>query len=141
MHNNRKTSVSSSSGNPDDGSGSKQVWRVKSFELVPVREESHGVFYSGDCYVVLYTYLKNTKEYHIVYFWLVSQCFLFLLEWFSVLSLIIIETIVKVNAIRLPQQISKFSKIQLVVYYQCCVLIVSYYKAILCYSPLVAKIA
>ena len=127
MHNNRKTSVSSSSGNPDDGSGSKQVWRVKSFELVPVREESHGVFYSGDCYVVLYTYLKNTKEYHIVYFWLVSQCFLFLLEWFSVLSLIIIETIVKVNAIRLPQQISKFSKIQLVVYYQCCVLIVSYY--------------
>ena len=127
MHSNRKTSVSSSSGNPDDGSGSKQVWRVKSFELVPVREESHGVFYSGDCYVVLYTYLKNTKEYHIVYFWLVSQCFLFLLEWFSVLSLIIIETIVKVNAIRLPQQISKFSKIQLVVYYQCCVLIVSYY--------------
>ena len=127
MHNNRKTSVSSSSGNSDDGSGSKQVWRVKSFELVPVREESHGVFYSGDCYVVLYTYLKNTKEYHIVYFWLVSQCFLFLLEWFSVLSLIIIETIVKVNAIRLPQQISKFSKIQLVVYYQCCVLIVSYY--------------
>ena len=127
MHNNRKTSVSSSSGNPDDGSGSKQVWRVKSFELVPVREESHGVFYSGDCYVVLYTYLKNTKEYHIVYFWLVSQCFLFLLEWFSVLSLIIIETIVKVNAIRLPQQISKFSKIQLVVYYQCCVLIVSSY--------------
>ena len=119
--------MSSSSGNPDDGSGSKQVWRVKSFELVPVREESHGVFYSGDCYVVLYTYLKNTKEYHIVYFWLVSQCFLFLLEWFSVLSLIIIETIVKVNAIRLPQQISKFSKIQLVVYYQCCVLIVSYY--------------
>ena len=127
MHNNRKTSVSSSSGNPDDGSGSKQVWRVKSFELVPVREESHGVFYSGDCYVVLYTYLKNTKEYHIVYFWLVSQCFLFLLECCSVLSLIIIETIVKVNAIRLPQQISKFSKIQLVVYYQCCVLIVSYY--------------
>ena len=127
MHNNRKTSVSSSSGNPDDGSGSKQVWRVKSFELVTVPEESHGVFYSGDCYVVLYTYLKNTKEYHIVYFWLVSQCFLFLLEWFSVLSLIIIETIVKVNAIRLPQQISKFSKIQLVVYYQCCVLIVSYY--------------
>lgn len=74
--------MSSSSGNPDDGSGSKQVWRVKSFELVPVREESHGVFYSGDCYVVLYTYLKNTKEYHIVYFWLVSQYFLFLLsEW------------------------------------------------------------
>ena len=80
MHNNRKTSVSSSGGNPDDGSGSKQVWRVKSFELVPVPEESHGVFYSGDCYVVLYTYLKNTKEYHIVYFWLVSQYFLFLLS-------------------------------------------------------------
>ena len=89
MHNNRKTSVSSSSGNPDDGSGSKQVWRVKSFELVTVSEESHGVFYSGDCYVVLYTYLKNTKEYHIVYFWLVSQCFLLLLECCSVLSLII----------------------------------------------------
>lgn len=97
MHNNRKTSVSSSSGNPDDGSGSKQVWRVKSFELVPVPEESHGVFYSGDCYVVLYTYLKNTKEYHIVYFWLVSQYFLFFTvrmntlnsAWYPVLLLVV----------------------------------------------------
>ena len=100
--------MSSSSGNPDDGSGSKQVWRVKSFELVPVPEESHGVLYSGDCYVVLYTYLKNTKEYHIVYFWLVSQYFLFLLECCCLLSLIISETIVEVNAIRLPQQLSEW---------------------------------
>lgn len=67
MHERRKSVASSL---PDDGSGTVQVWRVRNFELEPVPEASHGVFYSGDSYVILYTYLKNTREYHIIYFWL-----------------------------------------------------------------------
>lgn len=55
---------------PDDGTGSVKVWRVKSFTLEEVAQKHHGVFYSGDSYVILYTYLKNSKEYHIIYFWL-----------------------------------------------------------------------
>ena len=67
----RRSSVASSL--PDDGSGTVEVWRVKSFELEPVQKASHGVFYSGDCYVILYTYEKGRKDRHIIYFWLVSQ--------------------------------------------------------------------
>ena len=29
------------------------VWRVNNFELEEVPKEEHGVFYSGDCYVLL----------------------------------------------------------------------------------------
>ena len=68
MHDRR---VSVTSALPDDGSGSVEVKRVKGFELETVPKSSHGVFYSGDSYVILYTYLKNTKEHHIIYFWLV----------------------------------------------------------------------
>lgn len=56
---------------PDDGTGTVQVFRVKAFELEELPKKSHGVFYSGDCYVILYTYLKNGRERHIIYFWLV----------------------------------------------------------------------
>ena len=69
MHD-RKASVTSTL--PDDGTGTVQVWRIKGFELEEVPPKSHGVFYSGDCYVILYTYLKNNREKHIIYFWLVS---------------------------------------------------------------------
>ncbi|XP_078344525.1 advillin-like [Oculina patagonica] len=55
---------------PDDGTGTVQVYRVKGFELEQVPAKSQGVFYSGDCYVILYTYLKNNRERHIIYFWL-----------------------------------------------------------------------
>lgn len=67
MHD-RKASVTSTL--PDDGTGTVQVWRIKDFELEEVPPKSHGVFYSGDCYVILYTYLKNNREKHIIYFWL-----------------------------------------------------------------------
>ena len=69
MHKRRKSVVSLL---PDDGTGTVQVWRVKNFDVEEVPSISHGVFYSGDCYIVLYTYLKNSKERHIIYFWLVS---------------------------------------------------------------------
>ena len=55
----------------DDGQGLKQVFRVENFDLVSIPPEDFGKFYSGDCYVILYTYVVNKKEKHIIYFWLV----------------------------------------------------------------------
>ena len=72
MHD-RKKSVTSYL--PDDGTGTVQAFRVKGFNLEELPEKSHGVFYSGDCYVILYTYLKNGRERHIIYFWLVRTLF------------------------------------------------------------------
>jgi Gelsolin repeat len=45
-----------------------QVWRIKHFEEVAVPEQSHGQFFSGDCYVVVYSYGEGAAQ-HIVYMW------------------------------------------------------------------------
>ncbi|KAK7483760.1 hypothetical protein BaRGS_00024976, partial [Batillaria attramentaria] len=54
---------------PDDGSGT--VWRVENGDLVPQPEDMYGIFYTGDCYVILYTYTKGTSrlQHYILYFW------------------------------------------------------------------------
>ncbi|XP_064608792.1 gelsolin, cytoplasmic-like [Liolophura sinensis] len=54
---------------PDDGSGQTKIWRIENKSMNPVREDLYGVFYSGDCYVILYTYLVNRREKYIIYFW------------------------------------------------------------------------
>jgi len=54
---------------PDDGTGHKQVFRVEEFELTPVPEVAHGVFFGGDSYVIQYDYELNGREEHIIYFW------------------------------------------------------------------------
>ncbi|GFO12419.1 advillin, partial [Plakobranchus ocellatus] len=51
---------------PDDGSGHVQIWRVEKNDLVPQPEDTYGIFYTGDCYVLLYTYKIDN---YIVYFW------------------------------------------------------------------------
>lgn len=56
---------------PDDGSGSKKVWRIEDMELVEVGEDQSNFLYNGDCYVILYTY--NDSE-NIVYFWQGANC-------------------------------------------------------------------
>lgn len=56
----------------DDGTGERTVWRVEKFQLVPVPDKLQGVFFSGDCYVVKYTYLAGGTEKHLIYYWLVS---------------------------------------------------------------------
>ena len=56
---------------PDEGTGSKTVWRVESMELVEVDQADHGFLYSGDCYVILYSYGDSGK---IVYFWQGEKC-------------------------------------------------------------------
>ena len=53
----------------DDGSGKLEVWRVENFEMAAVPKEQYGHFFSGDSYVMLYTYLVNSKENYIIYFW------------------------------------------------------------------------
>jgi hypothetical protein len=56
---------------PDDGKGTLTIWRIENFECVEVPKDQCGHFYSGDSYVMLYTYIPEgkTKEEYIIYFW------------------------------------------------------------------------
>jgi len=65
--------VSASTGMVDDGTGVKEVFRVEMFDLVEVPEEQHGVFFAGDCYVILYAYSDGKKDCYIIYYWLGSN--------------------------------------------------------------------
>ncbi|CAH1117600.1 unnamed protein product [Phaedon cochleariae] len=58
----------------DDGAGSTTVWRVKQTSIVEVPKERHGVFFSGDCYIVLYTYhTASMGQKHLLYSWVGSH--------------------------------------------------------------------
>ncbi|XP_065344773.1 villin-1-like [Cloeon dipterum] len=54
----------------DDASGDVQLWRVRKFGLENVEDKHEGIFFSGDCYLLKYTYLNGTKEQYILYYWL-----------------------------------------------------------------------
>ncbi|KAI3358580.1 hypothetical protein L3Q82_014713 [Scortum barcoo] len=54
----------------DDGSGETQIWRVESSGRVPVDPKTYNQFYSGDCYIILYTYRKG----QIIYTWQGASC-------------------------------------------------------------------
>ena len=58
----------------DDGSGVKEVYRVEMFDLVSIPEDMHGVFFSGDCYVILYAYNDGKTDRYIIYYWLGNDC-------------------------------------------------------------------
>ncbi|XP_061569837.1 villin-1 [Cololabis saira] len=53
----------------DDGSGEVVVWRIENLELAEVHSSTHGQFYGGDCYLVLYTYQRSNQRQHILYMW------------------------------------------------------------------------
>ncbi|XP_029947925.1 advillin [Salarias fasciatus] len=53
----------------DTGTGEVQVWRIEDLELVPVDPQWHGYFYGGDCYLILYTYLVNSRKCYLLYIW------------------------------------------------------------------------
>ncbi|XP_043192707.1 advillin-like [Amphibalanus amphitrite] len=57
----------------DDGTGKKEIWRVEDFDLKPVPTDKYGKFFSGDCYVILYTYHARGREEQIIYYWLGSH--------------------------------------------------------------------
>nr|XP_015815194.2 advillin [Nothobranchius furzeri]XP_015815195.2 advillin [Nothobranchius furzeri] len=53
----------------DNGTGEVEVWRIEDLELVPVDPKTYGYFYGGDCYLILYTYLVNSKKCYLLYIW------------------------------------------------------------------------
>ena len=56
----------------DDGSGTVEVWRVNKFKLEKISEIEFGQFYTGDSYVILYSYKQNRQDKYVIYFWIVS---------------------------------------------------------------------
>lgn len=54
----------------DNGSGEIEMFRIENLELAPVDPKMHGYFYGGDCYLLLYTYLVNSKQCYLLYMWL-----------------------------------------------------------------------
>ena len=54
----------------DQASGGVEIWRIEDDSMVPVEKNQYGQFFSGDCYVILYTHLVYGKENYIVYYWL-----------------------------------------------------------------------
>jgi len=59
----------------DDGTGTQELWRVRKFGLEEVEDKFEGIFFTGDCYLLKYTYLNGSKEQYILYYWLVSNNF------------------------------------------------------------------
>ncbi|XP_048455330.1 villin-1 [Rhincodon typus] len=53
----------------DDGSGEVEVWMIENLELVPVQKHMLGHFYSGNCYLILYTYTVCNKIHYLLYIW------------------------------------------------------------------------
>ncbi|ERL83940.1 hypothetical protein D910_01384 [Dendroctonus ponderosae] len=56
----------------DDGSGGMTLWRIKNTRIVEVPKERHGCFFSGDCYITLYSYHTSNEEKHLLYCWIGS---------------------------------------------------------------------
>lgn len=41
--------------------------------MQPVNPKTYGQFYGGDCYLVLYTYLRSGRPHYVLYMWQVGQ--------------------------------------------------------------------
>ncbi|KAM5280060.1 villin-like protein [Ctenodactylus gundi] len=57
----------------DDGSGKVEVWCIQDLGRQPVNPKDHGRLCSGNCYLVLYTYLKLGRVQYILYLWQGNQ--------------------------------------------------------------------
>uniref|UniRef100_A0AAQ5YST0 Gelsolin n=1 Tax=Amphiprion ocellaris TaxID=80972 RepID=A0AAQ5YST0_AMPOC len=53
----------------DDGSGEKQIWRIEGSDKALVDPSTHGQFYGGDSYIILYNYQHGGRRGHIIYMW------------------------------------------------------------------------
>ncbi|KAJ0059598.1 hypothetical protein NL108_001983, partial [Boleophthalmus pectinirostris] len=53
----------------DDASGEVKIWRIEDLELAEVDPSTYGQFYGGDCYLVLYTYMRANRPQYILYMW------------------------------------------------------------------------
>uniref|UniRef100_A0AAY4B097 HP domain-containing protein n=1 Tax=Denticeps clupeoides TaxID=299321 RepID=A0AAY4B097_9TELE len=54
----------------DDASGEVKIWRIENLELQEVSPSTYGQFYGGDCYLVLYSYMRSSQPQYILYMWL-----------------------------------------------------------------------
>uniref|UniRef100_A0A8C7JYN8 Gelsolin n=1 Tax=Oncorhynchus kisutch TaxID=8019 RepID=A0A8C7JYN8_ONCKI len=53
----------------DGGNGEKQIWRIEGSDKVEVDPSTHGQFYGGDSYIILYNYHHGGRQGHIIYMW------------------------------------------------------------------------
>lgn len=53
----------------DDGLGKVTIWRVEEFSKVEISPSNYGEFYSGDSYLILYSYVFKNKDCYLIYFW------------------------------------------------------------------------
>lgn len=60
----------------DDGSGTTKVWKITNSKIIEISKNKRGILFTGDCYVILYSYETKTTNY-VIYYWLVSDLFLF----------------------------------------------------------------
>eukprot|EP01117_Protostelium_nocturnum_P010235 TRINITY_DN3673_c0_g1_i1.p1 TRINITY_DN3673_c0_g1~~TRINITY_DN3673_c0_g1_i1.p1 ORF type:complete len:1790 (-),score=878.49 TRINITY_DN3673_c0_g1_i1:11-5380(-) len=55
--------------NIDDGKGKIQMWRVEENRKIAIEEEYLGELYSGESYLILYSYIFKNKDCFLIYFW------------------------------------------------------------------------
>uniref|UniRef100_A0A8C7SXZ6 Gelsolin n=1 Tax=Oncorhynchus mykiss TaxID=8022 RepID=A0A8C7SXZ6_ONCMY len=61
--------MSAQHGMVDGGNGEKQIWRIEGSDKVEVDPSTHGQFYGGDSYIILYNYHHGGRQGHIIYMW------------------------------------------------------------------------
>eukprot|EP01138_Halocafeteria_seosinensis_P007299 gb/GECG01007463.1/.p1 GENE.gb/GECG01007463.1/~~gb/GECG01007463.1/.p1 ORF type:complete len:862 (+),score=169.72 gb/GECG01007463.1/:1-2586(+) len=69
----KKKEVAESEQMVDDGSGTAKVWIIEGTEMSEYPENMYGQFFSGDSYVVQYTYETKGSRSHLLYYWLGRQ--------------------------------------------------------------------
>ncbi|EFA76836.1 hypothetical protein PPL_09588 [Heterostelium album PN500] len=52
-----------------DGTGTYEMWYVDNMKILPIPEEEYGHFYSGNCYLIRYTYTRWNALKYIIYIW------------------------------------------------------------------------
>ncbi|XP_035026050.1 scinderin like b [Hippoglossus stenolepis] len=72
LHSNK--AMAAQHGMVDDGKGSVKIWRVDNGAMALVEPSSHGHFFGGDCYLILYSYRLGGREQHIIYTWQGLKC-------------------------------------------------------------------
>ncbi|CAF0805451.1 unnamed protein product, partial [Didymodactylos carnosus] len=59
---------------PDDGTGEKEIYRMEDFRMIVYPKNMYGTFFSGDSFVIQYTYQHDMKNYTLIYYWLGQHC-------------------------------------------------------------------
>jgi len=54
----------------DINQGKLKIWKIEDFEKIDHPSHLYSQFFGGDSYIVLYTYMLNNKEAHVIYYYL-----------------------------------------------------------------------